>query len=64
MAVIVTSDHAKWMSQARKDLTAAQALVKSSQFEWACFVASQAAEKALKACLTAMELNWEARRCS
>jgi HEPN domain-containing protein len=61
MAPAMNSDHAKWMNQAQKDLIAAQALVTTSHFEWACFVASQAAEKALKACLSAMELNWESR---
>lgn len=38
-----------WINQAVRDLKAAEGLVENESFEWACFVAQQAAEKALKA---------------
>jgi HEPN domain-containing protein len=38
-----------WINQAVRDLKAAEGLVDNESFEWACFVAQQAAEKALKA---------------
>lgn len=38
-----------WMNQAIKDLKTAEQLIKSESFEWSCFVAQQAAEKAVKA---------------
>jgi len=38
-----------WINQVVKDLKAAEGLVEHESFEWACFVAQQAAEKALKA---------------
>lgn len=38
-----------WYSQAERDLRSAQVQLDSGFFEWACFVAQQAAEKAAKA---------------
>lgn len=38
-----------WINQAVRDLKAAEGLVENESFEWACFVAQQAVEKALKA---------------
>lgn len=42
---------ADWMKQAQSDLAAARALLSAGHFEWAAFVAQQAAEKALKGLL-------------
>ncbi len=41
--------HEDWLKQAYSDLGAAEDSTKSGHFEWACFQAQQAAEKALKA---------------
>ena len=38
-----------WINQAKRDLDTAQGLLDQGSFEWACFVAQQAAEKAVKA---------------
>ncbi len=38
-----------WLRQAEKDLRHARTSVGAGDFEWACFAAQQAAEKALKA---------------
>jgi HEPN domain-containing protein len=38
-----------WYRQAERDLESARSQVKSGFFEWACFIAQQAAEKAVKA---------------
>jgi HEPN domain-containing protein len=38
-----------WINQAIKDLKTAEDIAKSGSFEWSCFVAQQAAEKAVKA---------------
>ncbi|MGC8791874.1 MAG: HEPN domain-containing protein [Bryobacteraceae bacterium] len=38
-----------WMSQARRDLRHAQTAREAGDYEWACFAAQQAAEKAVKA---------------
>lgn len=40
-----------WFRQAEADLQAAEDSLNNSHFEWACFQAQQAAEKALKAFL-------------
>ena len=40
---------ADWLRQAQKDLEKARLDVDSGYYEWACFTAQQAAEKALKA---------------
>lgn len=41
--------HEDWMKQAESDLCAAEDSASSNHYEWACFQAQQAAEKALKA---------------
>lgn len=38
-----------WMAQAERDLLQARSSVEGGFFEWACFIAQQAAEKAVKA---------------
>jgi HEPN domain-containing protein len=38
-----------WMKQAVRDLKTAEDMARSGSFEWSCFVAQQAAEKAVKA---------------
>ncbi len=38
-----------WIKQAQRDLDSARAQYKDNFFEWACFIAQQAAEKAVKA---------------
>jgi HEPN domain-containing protein len=38
-----------WMKQAVRDLKAAEEMARSRSFEWSCFAAQQAAEKAVKA---------------
>lgn len=38
-----------WINQANQDLHTAQGLLDQGSFEWSCFVAQQAAEKAVKA---------------
>lgn len=38
-----------WFSQACRDLNHARSALQSGDYEWACFAAQQAAEKALKA---------------
>lgn len=38
-----------WLRQARRDLEQAEASQDEGRFEWACFAAHQAAEKAVKA---------------
>lgn len=40
-----------WMRQARRDLRHARNSLESEDYEWACFAAQQAAEKAVKALL-------------
>ena len=39
----------RWLAQARRDIKAAKDSSSAGNFEWACFQAQQAAEKALKA---------------
>ncbi len=41
----------RWLRQAHADLQAAQDSVAAKHYEWACFQAQQAAEKAIKAFL-------------
>jgi len=41
----------RWLRQAERDLKAARDSFESGNYEWACFQAQQAAEKALKAVL-------------
>ena len=38
-----------WIKQAVRDLKTAEEMAKSGSFEWSCFAAQQAAEKAVKA---------------
>ncbi|MCD6312337.1 MAG: HEPN domain-containing protein [Thaumarchaeota archaeon] len=38
-----------WIKQARRDLEAAEHQLAGEFYEWACFLAQQAAEKAVKA---------------
>lgn len=38
-----------WLEQARRDLSHARQSISMEHFEWACFAAQQAAEKAVKA---------------
>jgi len=38
-----------WLRQAERDLETAKELIKVGSFEWSCFIAEQAAEKAVKA---------------
>lgn len=40
---------ADWFKQAQRDLDSARAQLQEDFFEWACFIAQQAAEKAVKA---------------
>lgn len=47
----------RWLKQAEADFDAAQDSLKSEHFEWACFQAQQAAEKALKAFLYSQGLR-------
>jgi len=37
-----------WLTQAEKDLEVAEVMINNGFFDWACFVAQQAAEKATK----------------
>ncbi len=39
----------RWLDQARADLKAAEASLAAGSYEWACFQAQQAGEKAVKA---------------
>lgn len=43
------SRHADWMAQAERDMEVARREAGEGYFEWACFAAHQAAEKALEA---------------
>ena len=43
--------YADWFRQAEADLRHARNSVEDGDFEWSCFAAQQAAEKAPKACL-------------
>ena len=43
----------RWLHEARQDLAAGEAMVASRHFNWACFLAQQTAEKAVKAFLYA-----------
>lgn len=45
--------HADWLRQARRDLRHAENALRDGDYEWACFAAQQAAEKAVKALLQA-----------
>ena len=43
------SRSADWLRQAERDLAVARTTLSATQFDWSCFAAQQAAEKALKA---------------
>ena len=45
---------ADWMAQAERDLDHARLSLEAEHFEWACFAAQQAAEKAVKALYEAL----------
>jgi HEPN domain-containing protein len=47
----------KWIDQAHRDLHAAQRLLESGFHEWCCFLALQAAEKALKSYFLALGME-------
>lgn len=49
--------HEDWLKQADSDLCAAEDSASSNHYEWACFQAQQAAEKALKALLFQRAVN-------
>jgi HEPN domain-containing protein len=40
---------ADWMRQAKRDMEMAEKARESGYYEWSCFIAHQAAEKAVKA---------------
>jgi HEPN domain-containing protein len=44
----MSNRHADWFRQAEADLQHARNSLESGDFEWSCFAAHQAAEKALK----------------
>ncbi|MGD2248291.1 MAG: HEPN domain-containing protein [Candidatus Methanofastidiosia archaeon] len=52
-----TDSSLRWLKQSEADFSAAQDSLKSKHFEWACFQAQQAAEKALKAFLYSQGLR-------
>lgn len=45
----MSNRHADWMRQGEADLRHARNALEDGDYEWACFAAQQAAEKALKA---------------
>lgn len=45
----MASRESDWLRQAQRDLEVARTTSQAGQFDWACFAAQQAAEKALKA---------------
>jgi len=46
---LVPSRHEDWLKQAKRDLQHARHACRDEEYEWACFAAHQAAEKAVKA---------------
>jgi len=48
-----TEETERWLTQAKRDLKAAKDSARNENYEWACFQAQQAAEKAVKALLYA-----------
>lgn len=44
-------ESARWLSEAARDIEAAEAMVATNHMNWACFLAQQAGEKAAKAYL-------------
>lgn len=51
LCYIINMEEQRWLRQAEKDLESARDSSKAGHYEWACFQAQQAAEKALKAFL-------------
>lgn len=49
--IVVRTIALRWLKQAEADFVAAQDSLKSGHYEWSCFQAQQAGEKALKAYL-------------
>jgi HEPN domain-containing protein len=47
--------HSDWLRQAQRDLEHARRSQEAGDYEWACFAAQQAAEKALKALHLALD---------
>ncbi|HPB31167.1 MAG TPA: HEPN domain-containing protein [Candidatus Sumerlaeota bacterium] len=47
----------RWMEQARSDVAAAMDSTKAGHFNWACFQAQQAAEKAMKSVWYQLDLD-------
>lgn len=45
----------EWMAEAKHDLLTARSLLEIRSFAWACFASQQAAEKAFKAVLIALD---------
>ncbi len=51
-----------WIKQAERDLETAEELIKDGSFEWSCFVAQQAAGKAVKAVFQKLNaIAWDTR---
>jgi len=48
---------ADWIKQAIRDLEVAEILLEHGFFEWSCFIAQQAAEKAVKAVFQRLNAN-------
>src|SRR5438876_155655 len=48
-AIAVASRADDWLEQARSDLDLARVALREGHFDWACFAAQQASEKAVKA---------------
>ncbi len=47
----------RWFKQAEKDLKASKNSLKSGDYEWVCFQAQQAVEKALKSILCTCSIS-------
>jgi HEPN domain-containing protein len=58
----MASRHEDWLRQAERDIQHAQHALEDGDYEWACFAAQQAAEKAVKALY--QKLGASARRPS
>jgi len=49
MSDALKQESKRWLSQAEHDLATVSDLIEKERYSWACFVAEQAAEKAVKA---------------
>jgi HEPN domain-containing protein len=56
-SVTVPNRHADWFRQAEADLRHARHALEDGDFEWSCFAAHQAAEKAVKALFQSLHLE-------